>query len=80
MTHPVGIQQVRREAKAFRVWREGTSVNWDCSLQDLSEATGVSYTVVRSLAAERGWPVVHDHFQPSEHIRACDREMGRSFR
>lgn len=50
----------RENAMAFVIWREGVSVDWDCTLRDLSDATGMPYFVVRRIVKARGWPVRKD--------------------
>jgi len=51
---------VREEAKAFRIWREGQSVGWDCSVKDLAEATGMWPGEVSRIVRERGWTVTEE--------------------
>jgi len=51
------VTDIPREAVAFCIWREGKSVRWDCTIRELAEAVGHSYSVVRSIVRERGWPV-----------------------
>ncbi len=49
--------QLRTEARAYCIWREGKSVNWDCTVHDLAEATKLPVHVVRYICAVREWPV-----------------------
>lgn len=49
--------QRRRNANTFLVWREGKSVDWDCTAAELAEATGLSVQTVRSICRERGYRV-----------------------
>lgn len=53
-------QQIAHNACAFRLWREGSAVAWDCSATDLHRATGVSEKTIRVIAAERGWDLRDD--------------------
>jgi len=48
-------QRITREANAFRIWREGSSVDWDCTVGELAQATGLHYNTVRVICQERGW-------------------------
>lgn len=50
-------RDVAKEAKAFLIWREGRSVNWNCTAVELAEATGISPRYVRQICAERGWKI-----------------------
>lgn len=54
-------RELRAEATAFRIWREGKSVDWDCTVLELAEAVGVNPNTVRSICRERGWPVNQDN-------------------
>lgn len=58
--------KIEAEANAFRIWREGSSVGWDCTAAELAEATGLTAATVRRHARARGWPLqpdepVYDH-------------------
>lgn len=57
--------RIRREAQAFLIWREGKSVDWDCTISDLVEATGISRTRVCEIVLERRWRV-----EPEAHGRS----------
>ncbi|MEP2533531.1 hypothetical protein [Shimia sp.] len=48
---------IEAEARAFRIWREGTSVGWDCTVRELAEALGIKTETVRRICRFRDWPV-----------------------
>lgn len=48
---------IRNEARAFRIWREGHSVDWECSIAELAKATGINRSTVSRICRKRGWPV-----------------------
>lgn len=39
----------------FLVWRAATSVDWDCTIGDLAEETGLSRQTVIHVLARKGW-------------------------
>lgn len=45
----------RYKARCFRIWREGRSVGWDCTLAELAQAVGLPRSTVQVICAERGW-------------------------
>lgn len=47
----------RENALAFVIWREGVAVDWDCTVGDLADATGIGHFTVRRIVKARGWPV-----------------------
>lgn len=49
--------QIRVEAQAFAIWRQGHSVGWDCTLTELEDITGVPQREVRAICVQRRWPV-----------------------
>lgn len=78
------FQKSRREANAFRIWREGKSVKWDCTISELAEATGLYYGTVASICRERGWPVQQgentgrsEHGGPRDVSRLIGESAGR---
>lgn len=52
--------QIQIEAIAFRIWREGNSVGWDCTARELAEAVKEPVGVVRRICRLRGWPIQYD--------------------
>ncbi len=44
-----------RLVSAFRIWREGQSIGWECTYAELAEATGLSTDNVRDICRSRGW-------------------------
>lgn len=65
------------QANAFRIWREGKSVDWCCTISELAEATGLTYACVRTHVRERGWPVEDDALGQSwlDNFHAVDHEV-----
>lgn len=43
------------KAREFVIWREGSAVNWDCTVQELADATGINLSAVRSICDRKGW-------------------------
>jgi predicted DsbA family dithiol-disulfide isomerase len=39
----------------FLVWRAASSVNWDCTIGDLAEETGLSLQTVSNVLRRKGW-------------------------
>lgn len=56
--------QITQHARAFLLWREGTAVNWDCTLAELAEAVDVPYRVAQHICLTRRWPVERAAFGP----------------
>ena len=42
-------------ATEFLVWRVATSVDWDCSVQDIADELGVTWVTVQKALKRRGW-------------------------
>ena len=42
-------------ANEFRIWRAAQSVNWDCTMHDLADETGLSYRTVWDTCRRKGW-------------------------
>ncbi|MBF9042973.1 hypothetical protein HKCCE4037_06525 [Rhodobacterales bacterium HKCCE4037] len=57
---PAGNPAFLAPARAFLVWRAGTSVDWACTVAELAEATGLTSDQVRPICRRRGWPVERD--------------------
>lgn len=49
--------EIKREARAFRIWRQGVAVDWDCTATEIAEATGIHRETVIRICAQRGWPI-----------------------
>ena len=54
---PIVQAQIAAQAFAFRVWREGVAVAWDCSAEELAAVLGEDADTIRALCKTRGWPV-----------------------
>ena len=50
-------RRAESEAVAFLIWREGTSVAWDCTVSELADAVGLPRRFVQETCNERAWPV-----------------------
>ena len=42
-------------ANEFRIWRAAQSVNWNCTMHDLADETGLSYRTVWDTCRRKGW-------------------------
>lgn len=51
------------EAAAFLVWRQCARLDWDATVTEVAELTGLSRNRVRMIAVKRGWPVT-DYAEP----------------
>jgi len=68
---------IKEQAKAFIIWREGTSVGWDCSIKDLAEATGLGPVDVSQIVRARGWPVNPDDSRPESYVTDISHYFAR---
>ena len=50
-------RQMRTQARAFLIWREGHAVKWDCTVRELAEATGLPVSAVAYIVRYKAWPV-----------------------
>ena len=46
---------IKSRANEFRVWREADSVDWDCQINELADAVGITPQGVRQILIRRGW-------------------------
>ena len=53
-------RSIQQEARAFLIWREGKSVDWDCTVTELAEATGLAEHQVYHICMDRKWPITVD--------------------
>ena len=44
-----------KAANEFRIWRAAQSVNWNCTMHDLADETGLSYRTVWDTCRRKGW-------------------------
>lgn len=52
-------QQIKEHARAFILWREATSVNWQCTVAELARACGMNLSTVQKLSERRGWRLIN---------------------
>ena len=52
MTHNMTIKAM---ANDFIVWRAASSVNWDCTIGDIAEETGLCTLTVSNVLRRKGW-------------------------
>lgn len=50
--------QIKAEANAFRIWREGVGVKWHCTISEMASAVGLHENTVRRICNTRGWPIL----------------------
>lgn len=50
----------KTHVEAFRIWRAGVSVGWDCTAREIALDLGLPREYVRRLAARRGWPLLRE--------------------
>lgn len=43
------------EAAAFAIWRYAHPREWDCSYDEIADATGLSYNQVNAAISFKGW-------------------------
>jgi hypothetical protein len=71
-----------QRANDFLIWRAGTSVNWECTVQEIADETGLSASNVSATCRRKGWKLVHgkvgndfsnrisiDHIMASQHLQ-----------
>jgi hypothetical protein len=71
-----------QRANDFLIWRAGTSVNWECTVQEIADETGIPPSTVSSTCRRKGWKLVHgnvngnlsdrpsiDHIMASKHLQ-----------
>lgn len=47
----------KQKANDFRIWRAGSSVDWDCSATEIAKDLGLSYRAVQKACKRKSWPV-----------------------
>jgi hypothetical protein len=60
------MSEFRENARRFAIWREGTAVNWDCTLEEISQATSIPIEEVRKTCKSRKWSVRKTDHQPDD--------------
>jgi hypothetical protein len=71
-----------QRANDFIIWRAGTSVNWECTVQEIADETGIPPSTVSSTCRRKGWKLIHgnvahgfsdrlsiDHIMASKHLQ-----------
>ena len=51
-------ETIARQANDFRIWRAGSSVDWDCTATEIASDLGLHSTTVGDACARRGWPIL----------------------
>ena len=64
-----------QRANDFRIWRAGTSVNWECTSQEIAHDTGLSASTVLKTCTRRGWKLVHNSHGGYENRHGIDTIM-----
>lgn len=55
MTNRGDHMKAKAMANDFLVWREASSVDWDCTIAELAEATGLEASTVGKILKGKGW-------------------------
>lgn len=50
--------KLTRSANAFRIWRAASSVNWDCTAEELATELGLHKDTVFKICKLKGWKLV----------------------
>lgn len=50
-------RHIKVEATAFRIWRVGHPLGWNCTVREVVDETGLTTDTVRRVCRERGWPI-----------------------
>jgi hypothetical protein len=73
-----------QRANDFLIWRAGSSVNWECTVQEIADETGLSASNVSFTCRRKGWKLVHGKVagnlldrQGIDHIMASQNLQGR---
>lgn len=53
MTHI--LTQAQRDARAFAVWRYANAQDWDCSYDEIADATGLTHNQVKETFRRENW-------------------------
>ncbi len=48
-------ERIRINARAFLIWREAETRNWDCTLGEIADALDETVTAVANICRTRGW-------------------------
>jgi hypothetical protein len=48
-----------QRANDFLIWRTGSSVNWECTAQEIADETGLSPSNVLNTCKRKRWKLVH---------------------
>jgi hypothetical protein len=73
-----------QRANDFLIWRAGSSVNWECTVQEIADETGIPYSTVSFTCRSKGWKLVHGNVADNllnrpgiDHIMASQQLQGR---
>jgi hypothetical protein len=50
-----------QRANDFIIWRAGSSVNWECTAQEIADETGLARSTVQHTCTRRGWKLQHGY-------------------
>jgi hypothetical protein len=51
-----------QRANDFIIWRAGTSVNWECTAQEIADEVKLTKQAVQKSCNRRGWILVHNQY------------------
>ena len=46
---------LRQQANAFNIWRYANPREWNCTVTEIAEATGIAHQIVGTTLAATGW-------------------------
>jgi hypothetical protein len=61
-----------QRANDFAIWRAGSSVNWECTSQEIANDTRISSSNVLNTCKRRGWKLVHNSLGGYENRHGID--------
>jgi hypothetical protein len=64
-----------QRANDFIIWRAGSSVNWECTSQEIANETGLSTSAVFRACKRKGWKLVHGNHGGHTDRHAIDSIM-----
>ena len=64
-----------QRANDFLIWRAGSSVNWECTAQEIADEVGVSSSNVANTCKRKGWKLVHGNLSGYTERHSIDTIM-----
>lgn len=52
---------IKHMANCFRIWRAGSSVDWNCTIADIADETGINSKTVADICRRKNWKTVEDN-------------------